>query len=284
MPVQYKGMEHSNSNINWHSAFLEAIKLELDLYGDSLEFIPEYQLTAEPLRIDCIIIKKPKDLVIKKNIAAIFRGSNLIEYKSPDDFVSVEDFYKVYAYACLFSSFEKVPVTDITISFVESHYPRELLKHLLDIRGFKVEKPGPGIYNILGDIIPIQIIDNRELSEEENLWLRELDNTLNPSELRRITDFLIGQAKEARILAYLDAIARANKDSLQEAIRMDYVSSAFVDVLEETGFLDKVGLVAKLEERKALEIAREMLNSGFSIDTIVSITKLDPEKVKGLST
>jgi len=277
MPVQYKGMEHSNSNINWHSAFFEAIMLELELYGDSLEFIPEYQLTAEPLRIDCVIIKKPKDLIIRKNIAAIFRGSNLIEYKSPDDFVSIDDFYKVYAYACLYSSLEKVPITDITISFIESRYPRELLKHLLDTRALKVEKTSPGIYNIIGDIIPIQIIDNRELSEEENLWLRELDNTLKPSELRRIRDEILKQSKETRIIAYLDAIIRANKDSFMGAMDMSDTVMTLDQILEEAGFF------ARWEERKMLEIAREMLNSGFSIDTIVSITKLDPEKVKGLS-
>ena len=40
-------------------------------------------------------------MVIKKNIAAIFREINLLEYKSPDDCVSPADFYKVYGYACL---------------------------------------------------------------------------------------------------------------------------------------------------------------------------------------
>ena len=61
------------SRIPWHSAFVEALQLELEAYQDALEFFPEYQLTAEPLRIDCVVIKKAKDAVITKNIAAIFR-------------------------------------------------------------------------------------------------------------------------------------------------------------------------------------------------------------------
>ena len=47
-------------HIPWHAAFIEAIQLELDAYRDILEFHPEYQLTAEPLRIDCVVmLKKP---------------------------------------------------------------------------------------------------------------------------------------------------------------------------------------------------------------------------------
>ena len=53
--------------------------MELDEYRDSLEFFPEYQLSSEPLRIDCVIIKKIRDVQIKKNIAAIFREINIRE-------------------------------------------------------------------------------------------------------------------------------------------------------------------------------------------------------------
>jgi hypothetical protein len=60
----------------------------------ALQFISEYQLTAEPLRIDIVIIKKIKDIPLTKNIAAIFRTHNLVEYKSPTDYLSVVDFYK----------------------------------------------------------------------------------------------------------------------------------------------------------------------------------------------
>jgi len=89
-------------------AFVEAIQLELGVYGDSLEFCPEYPLTSEPLKIDCVVVKKAKELVIEKNIAIMFRDVNLLEYKSPSGYVSVADFYKVYGYACLYASFEAI--------------------------------------------------------------------------------------------------------------------------------------------------------------------------------
>ena len=130
--------KNAEDAIPWHPAFIEALQMELAAYQDVFEFRPEYQLTAEPLRIDCVVIKKLKNVEIQKNIAAAFRDWNLLEYKSPDDYVSVNDFYKVYGYACLYASFEKVPVTNLTISFVESRYPRRLLAYLENRRGYAV--------------------------------------------------------------------------------------------------------------------------------------------------
>ena len=89
----------NQERIVWHNAFFEAIKMELDEYTHALQFISEYQLNTEPLRIDVIIIKKTADILFNKNIASIFRKVNILEYKSPDDYVSVKDFYLVYAYA-----------------------------------------------------------------------------------------------------------------------------------------------------------------------------------------
>jgi hypothetical protein len=46
----------------------------------------------------------PPPLVIDKNRARIFKRINICEYKSPEDRLSVKDFYKVYAYACLYAA------------------------------------------------------------------------------------------------------------------------------------------------------------------------------------
>ena len=96
-----------SERIAWHPAFVDAIKMELDAYNNDLQFTAEYQLTTEPLKIGVVIIKKSQDIPIEKNIAAIFRKENIVEYKSPDDYISVDDFYKVYSYACIVSQVNK---------------------------------------------------------------------------------------------------------------------------------------------------------------------------------
>jgi len=108
-----------------------------------------------------VIIKKSRDIVIKKNFASIFRKENILEYKSPDDYVSVADFYKVYGYACLYASFQQVPITSLTLSFIESRYPGKLLDHVRNERKYSVAETGPGIYNVNGDILPIISVQNK---------------------------------------------------------------------------------------------------------------------------
>jgi hypothetical protein len=263
--------------------------MELEEYSQDRQFISEYQLNTEPLRIDVVIIKKSRDIAIKKNIAKIFRKVNIIEYKSPDDYVSVNDFYLVYGYACLYMVLNKADIRDLTLTFVESRHPRELFSHLQEIRGCTIEKTGSGIYSIKGDILPIQIIDSRELSVEENNWLKDLDNKLGTSEIRRVRDTIFQQGKDARIKAYLNAIVRANKESVMEAIKMsDYGPitgvEAFDEILVESGYMEDLvaRLEAKLEAELLMEIARNMLKEGLSEDQTARLSGLELDKVKAL--
>ena len=56
------------------------------------------------------------------------------------------------------------------------------------------------------------------------------------------------------------------------------------EVFETTGFATRWEArgEARGEERKALDIARNMLNLGFSVDSIASATGLDLEKIASL--
>jgi hypothetical protein len=119
---------HSEKNRKeWHPAFVEALKQELERYKDALEFTAEYQLALGTLEIDVIVIKKLKDIVITKNIGAIFKAHNIVEYKSPKSYVSIHDFNKGYGYACFYAYLNKLPLTDITLTFVGSHQPTKLI-------------------------------------------------------------------------------------------------------------------------------------------------------------
>ncbi|MDR2575308.1 MAG: hypothetical protein LBC52_02575 [Treponema sp.] len=279
--------EQPEKGIEWHLAFIEALKMELQAYKEVLEFDREHPLASKPLEIDCVVIKKVKDVAIKKNIAAIFRNWNILEYKSPGDYVSVDDFYKVYAYACLYKSFEKVPITDLTVSFVESHYPRKLLEHMEKERGYKIAETSPGIYTVSGDIFPMQAIDSRKLPMEENVWLKSLSDKLDLNAFKRVSGEIARQEKGAHIGAYLEAISRANHEMILEAIRMGD-AQMFEKVFEEVGWIAKWEArgraegKAEGEKQKALAIAQNMVNLGLPAETVISATGLEPEKVKAL--
>jgi hypothetical protein len=74
--------------------------------------------------MDVLIVKKRRDAAINKNIAAIFKAHNIIEYKSPDSHASVHSLHKLYAYAYLYASLEKISITDISLTIVETMRPQ----------------------------------------------------------------------------------------------------------------------------------------------------------------
>jgi hypothetical protein len=276
--------------IQWHPAFYQAIMLELEQYKDVLEFIAEHPLTTEPLRIDVLIIKKEKGVTIDKNIAAIFRSTNIVEYKSPEDYVSVNDFYKVYGYACLYASLTpQAAITDLTITFVESRYPKGLIAHLTEVRGYNVEKNEKGIYTVIGDIIPIQIIDSKELSATENLWLKDLNNGLDKTLARQLWIEIDKQGKAAQVGAYLEAVFNANMNIMREVSKMSDEALTMEKVLEEAGFTaiwearGEVRGEVRGEEKGKIEVAKNAINQGLSEDTVVAITGLDLETIRKIT-
>jgi hypothetical protein len=207
-------------------------------YKNSLEFKHEYQLTAEPLRVDLLIIKKPSDLVIDKNIARLFKSDNIVEFKSPDDYLSVKDFLKVYAYACLYAATTPgVEFSGVTLTFVGRRHPREFIRYLRGERGYGVGETGPGIYTVSGDYLPIQLIETKRLPAGENLWLKSLERDLESGVASAIVEAGKTAAREAPMSAYLDVLLRANPRAFMEAWTMANSTETFEEVFTEAGII-----------------------------------------------
>jgi hypothetical protein len=174
--------------IQWHPAFYAGIQIELQEYADKLLFENEHQITSKPLAADVMIIKLIEELQIEKNIGRIFKSYNIIEYKGPDDYVSIDDYYKITACAYLYkidvAMTDSIKIEDITMSIVGVHYPRKLVNHLRDVYGYRVENVDSGIYYVLkdNDILPTQLIVTSELDYEANMWIAGLTNDMNDSE------------------------------------------------------------------------------------------------------
>ena len=207
-------MEQKEQTIQWHPAFFAGIQIELGDEAEYFSFEVEHQLGTKPMAID-VLIKKEKERLIRKNIGRIFRTYNVVEYKSPTDYLSVDDFYKVYGYACFYksdvSNVDSISIEDLTITFVSTNYPRKLIRHLREIRKYQIHKVEKGIYYVYGDQILIQILVISQLDPSENLWLRSLTNNLHE---RQMTSKLIDEYRkhEKNILyqSMMDVIVRAN--------------------------------------------------------------------------
>ncbi len=95
----------SNTKIQWHPGFVSAMNLELCENRNDLIYEREYNLNTKPLEIDLLVIKKDKDVQIINEIGKLFRGHNIMEYKSPEDELNIDTFYKSGAYASLYKSY-----------------------------------------------------------------------------------------------------------------------------------------------------------------------------------
>jgi hypothetical protein len=232
----------ASSHIPWHPAFFQAIKLELEQYKDALEFISEYPLNAEPLKIDVVIIKKAPDIVIEKNIARIFKQTNILEYKSPEDYLSVWDFYKVFGYAGLYAALNKTSMKDMTISLIGTRYPKALLSYFTD-GNHAITETSPGIYVISGYPLDVQVIESKKLLFEENLWLKGLSDDLNVTAAGVILEESHKRKGVAELSAYIYALLSANTRTIEEVLEMVKKKPTLEEVLI------KSGLTAEWEKR-----------------------------------
>ena len=211
--------------LQWHPAFYADIQIELEAEADLLIFENEHQLGTKPKEIDVLIVKKEQEVPVRKNIGRIFRKYNIVEYKSPTDYLSIDDFYKVYGYACFYkadtSREDSIKIQDITITFVCHRYPRSLMRHLKEERGYQITGVEDGIYYIIGDKIPIQMILTKELSEKHNLWLKSLTDDLEGADTVRRLIEQYGVHKENKLYkSVMNLIVRANQDKFKEVKTM----------------------------------------------------------------
>ncbi|MDR0730478.1 MAG: hypothetical protein LBF63_02345, partial [Treponema sp.] len=154
-------------------------------------------------------------------LGAIFRGVNIVEYKSPTVRLSIEDYHKAGAYARLYSVRERIPTTDITITFVVARYPKKVLNYLQKTYGYQVKEMWPGIYYIEGDIFRIQIIESGKIREEDGGgWLKNLRGGLNGELLREIIERGKRMPKGSPLSAYLYMVLQANVPGAKELAAM----------------------------------------------------------------
>lgn len=213
--------------IQWHLGFLGATEIELISNKEDLEFLREFQLSKEPLRMDLLIIKKPDKVRIHNEIGHIFKRYNVIEYKSPDDGLSIDDFYKTIGYACLYKglgeSVNEIPAEELTVSVFRETYPRELFKALKK-SGVNIELHSQGIYYIKGQMLfDTQVVVTGQLKNEAHRSLRILSKHAQKEDVQAFiaeSMRLTAPGDRNNIDAILQVSASANR-ALYEEVRRD---------------------------------------------------------------
>lgn len=213
-------------NIQWHPGFYGAAELEFLSNKDDLEFQREFNLSKEPIRMDLLIIKKLSVVRIKNEIGHIFRKFNVVEYKSPDDALSIDDYYKTVGYACLYKGLgetvNQIPANELTISIFRESYPREMFEAMKNL-GLEIKERYPGIYYISGKqaLFDTQIVVTKQLDRETHRTLRVLSKHVKEEDIRRFVEKATQMSEPGdrnNVDAVLQVSVSANKE-IYEAIR-----------------------------------------------------------------
>lgn len=300
-----KVLADTPNKIQWHPAFYAAAELELHENIEQLELKTEYNLSKEPIRIDLLVINgDAKNAKIRNEIGHIMRKYNVIEYKSPEDNLTIDDFYKTIGYACLFKGYGKIvnqiPTDELTVSIFRESYPRKMF---LTIRreGHKIEEKYHGIYYVHDLPFPVQIVVIKQLRSGEHKSLKVLSANAKKEDVKEFlkeTEEFCSLRQKQNIDAVLQASVRANYDLYEEIRRETTMCEALRELMKDE--IEKDVNAAKeiaIKEGKELGIAqgraegraegeanliRIMYKNGVPAEQIASSTGKKTEEVKAI--
>ena len=260
----------------WHPPFCAAVKLELRANKKDLAFDSERVLNTKPIQLDLLVIKKLQFTNIKNEIGKIFKGHNIFEYKSPEDTMNIDAYFKTLAYACLYKAnsptSDGIKADDITVSLVHEGTPVKLIKWFKD-NNCVVTEQFPGICYVTGikALFPTQIIVSSKLGAEEHEWLKSLTSKMS----REVGERLVLSANKLS-----DKDDKENADSviqlaLAENPNLFKQLKEVPEVCEALNTLMKPELDAALSKGRAeatteLAAAIKRLNRGDTVEKLIA--------------
>ena len=218
---------------------------------------------------------------------------NIIEYKSPEDSLNIDDYYKTIGYAGLYKGMgeyvNKIPAREVTVSMFCTRKPVKMF-NMLKEDGAVIEPKYPGVYYITGNtLFPVQIVVAKELNNTLHSSLRVLSDSADRED---VETFLQNSVKTSEpweredIDAVLQASVSANKELYEEIRRDSGMCQALRELMKDE--IDKEieykikGAENRAEKRGKADLINNMYNNGVTPEQISSMTNVDLDTVKNI--
>jgi len=265
----------------WHPPFCAAMKLELKANKKDLCFESEHTLNTKPIQLDLLVIKKRKKAKIQNEIGRIFRQHNIFEYKSPEDELGIDVYFKTLAYACLYKANAEeengIRSSDITISLVREGMTTTLINWLKN-NCCDIVEIYPGIFYVTGEkvIFPTQLIISSRLNDSEHQWLKALTNKMEEPEAKRLVSSvrsLTDKDDKDNADSVLYLAMKENESLFNKLKEVPEMNEALIKLMKPE--LD----AAKIEGVTELSEATKRLKEGYTDEKLLT-EGFDPDIVK----
>ena len=215
------GAKNEVGKVEYHYGFYGAMHAEYEPTHIQMEYLQEHELGDEPVRMDMLLLKWEKT-PLTDPIGEFFREHNVLEYKSPEDQLSISDFYKTQGYALLYKGMEaspdKIPMEELTVSLFRHAYPREMLRKLKE-RGLNITEAHPGVYRITGALsVPTQVVVTSRLPAGQYSTFKALAKNASKEDILRLLSLADGS--DPRMTDYVRAVLSVsiivNEETVEE--------------------------------------------------------------------
>ncbi|MBR1437949.1 MAG: hypothetical protein IJ859_00560 [Synergistaceae bacterium] len=267
----------------FHYGFYAAMEVEYDLKKIPLTYEQEVELGKDPIRLDFLIIKKEPNVILHDPIGEFFKQINIFEYKSPEDGLSIDDFYKVQGYGLIYKGFgrkvNELPVENITLTIVRHTHPRDMIKMLED-SGILVRETYPGIYRFEGNLsIPVQLVISSQLPLGEYDGLRLIAKGATIEDIKNYAERAIASDNE-RIKENARTVIDVCLDANENLGEVKEMYEAVREVFKDAFAKERQNGINEEKER----VAVDMIRKNYPLDAIKDISKLSEDIICNLAT
>ena len=275
-------MAEETGRTRFHYGFYAAMENEYSLLNIPLTYEQEVELGKDPVRIDFLVIKKDTDIVLDDPIGEFFKQVNIFEYKSPEDGLSIDDFYKVQAYGLFYKGFghkvNELPIGNITLTIVRHTYPRDMLKMLRD-SGVVFSNVHPGIYRFeCKPFIPIQLVISSRLPLDEYKGLRLLAKGATVEDIKAYAEKAIASGNE-RIKENAGTVINVCLDVNKNLGEVKEMYEAVREVFKDAFTKERQDGINEDKER----VAVDMLKNGEPLAKITLYSRLAENVIRGIA-
>ena len=275
-------MAEETGRTRFHYGFYAAMENEYSLLNIPLTYEQEVELGKDPVRIDFLVIKKDTDIVLDDPIGEFFKQVNIFEYKSPEDGLSIDDFYKVQAYGLFYKGFghkvNELPIGNITLTIVRHTYPRDMLKMLRN-SGIVIYEVHPGIYRFeCKPFIPIQLVISSRLPLDEYKGLRLLAKGATVEDIKAYAEKAIASGNE-RIKENAGTVINVCLDVNKNLGEVKEMYEAVREVFKDAFTKERQDGINEDKER----VAVDMLKNGEPLAKITLYSRLAENVIRGIA-